>query len=144
MIDVLVNGYLDTAQFHLKAGEELDYPTILKELEKESTVSIYGKTNEAAGDQSRILNYVNNTAYSLAAMLTLGIGFIMFVLSNKDIRKRVSCSPIKMTSYSLRFSSEIQCWQHYLMQCIAVIFILGAVRLLLSSGSYVYKLFMFT
>jgi len=100
MIDVLVNGYLDTAQFHLKAGEELDYPTILVELEKESTVSIYGKTDEAADDQSKILNYVNNTAYPLAAMLTFGIGFIMFILGNKDIRKRVSCSPIKMTSYS--------------------------------------------
>lgn len=102
MVDVLVNGYLDTAQFHLKAGETIDYPTILNELEKESTVSIYGSSDENSGDHSKILNYVNCMVYPLAAMLTFGIGFIMFVLSNNDIRKRVICSPLKMTSYSLQ------------------------------------------
>jgi ABC-2 type transport system permease protein len=146
MVDVLVNGYLATAQFHLKAGETLDYPTILKELEKESAVSICGKTDKAADTQSKLLNRVNYMAYPIAAMLTFGIGSIMFVLSNKDIRKRASCSPVKMTSYNFQIflGNTVLAVFAYIVLIAMLIIMLGKNALTKQVAFMYINMFMFT
>jgi ABC-2 type transport system permease protein len=98
-MDSIVNKYLNTAK---------NYSSNIKDLSQEQLVSFINKdlsektevklssTERQNSKNEKCEYYFNYLAYSLFAILILGVSSVMMVFNNTDLKKRNLCSPLKL------------------------------------------------
>lgn len=102
-MDNMVEKYLNTARIYINnmkniSGEKLTQ-YIHKDLSKTANVNLSATD---AVQSKKYLYYYNYAAYSLSAILILGVCIVMFVFNKLDIKRRNLCSPIKNRSINMQ------------------------------------------
>ena len=102
--DQLITRYLDAAARYITAAPDRDLNQTVSDirsdlaLKAEVTVSSHDVGN---GFSSMIYYYIF-LAYSLTAVMILGVSSIMMAFLHRDIRLRNLSSPVRITSYNLQ------------------------------------------
>ena len=103
-MDMLINKYLNAARLYINAVadiKEQQLSTLIKnDLDEKTKVALVG-FSEKDGSTNSIFYYFNYLAYSLFAILILGVSTIMIVFNKRDLKMRNLCSPL--TSRSINF-----------------------------------------
>lgn len=103
-IDIAVDKYLNTARFCLDTMGDITQESLVQYLEdilsQEADVKLMPA--QAKTDVYGIAFSFNYMAYSLSSVLVLGMAAIMTAFNNRDLRNRVSCSPVKETAANLQ------------------------------------------
>ncbi len=96
--DMLINRYFNTANLILTYDKEKDWDiinaSIASDLSKNVTTSIDSKEEVSKGIDSKVYLF-NYLAYSLFAILILGVGTIMSVFNQPDLKRRNMSSMMK-------------------------------------------------
>lgn len=104
-LDSVINKYLNTASLYAKyscgASEEELVADIKKDLENQTQVSV-NSFNTKKADGQRYVYFFNYMAYSLFAVMILGVCAVMLVYNKIDLKRRNNCSPIKTRSINLQ------------------------------------------
>lgn len=117
-LDSLINKYLNTAKTYttnivnLSQEQLIDY--IDKDLVQKTEVKLNSSPSEVSNNE-KCAYYFNYIAYSLFAILILGVCSVMMVFNNTDLKKRNLCSPLKLRSMNFQmilgnFSFAILAW----------------------------------
>ncbi len=103
-VDYLINRYLSLAGLYNKALPELDAQELARyitdDLAKEADIGI--DTKQEVKKSESLLYYFRYFAYSIMAIMVLGVTSIMMVFGKKDIKRRNYASPIKNLSFNLQ------------------------------------------
>lgn len=117
-LDNMINKYLNTAKTYSSNMKNLSQEQLLsyidKDLSQEAEVEM-SSPREAASINEKRSYYYNYMAYSLYAVLILGICSIMMVFNNADLKKRNLCTPVKLRSMNFQlmlgsFTFAIAVW----------------------------------
>lgn len=117
-LEMALNRYLGLVAVYrnLLPGEPLE--TILalvdKDLARQTEVNM-ATEDENPSDYLQSRYYFNFLAYSLFAILILGIGTSLLVMNERKIRWRTACAPVRQRRLSLKifgmnFSYALVCW----------------------------------
>lgn len=105
-IDLCIDQYLNTARLYINQVKGISQDSLVQhlkaDLSKKTQVELL-KNAVDKGDTYFTRYYVNYLSYSLLAVITLGIGTIMMVFNNGDIKKRTGCSPLSPRSVTLQY-----------------------------------------
>ena len=103
-IDLAVDQYLNTARFFLSTMGDVTQESLVKYLDdvlsQEADVKLMPAP--AKTDVYGLVFSYNYMAYSLSSILVLGMAAIMAAFNNRDLRNRVSCSPVRETAANLQ------------------------------------------
>lgn len=98
-IDTIINKYLNTAKIYIKNLENISENQLVgyieKDLANEINVNVNTFNSQAAKGENHVF-YFNYMAYSIFAILILGVCAVMLVFNNTNIKRRNYCSPLKM------------------------------------------------
>jgi len=116
--DILVNKYFNTAKLYVNNNQGITQEELVKQLAKDLKIDTAVKIKRAEEKASNTGNtgyFFNYLAYVLISVIILGVTSIMMVFSNKNIRRRNLCSPIKNISMNLEILLgnivfSIACW----------------------------------
>jgi len=102
--DQLINRYLTTTARFLNASPDMELSTVVRQvnqvLEQSADVSL---RSEATGNGfSSMIYFYIFLAYSLTAVMILGVSSLMLAFQNKDIRRRNFSSPVQITQYNFQ------------------------------------------
>jgi ABC-2 type transport system permease protein len=104
-VDSIVNKYLNTASVYIKnltgASEDEIVSNIKKDLANQTQVTVNTFNTKVASEQKYVY-YFNYMAYSIFAVLILGVCAVMLVYNKTDLKRRNYCSPIKSRSINLQ------------------------------------------
>ncbi len=98
-IDNIINKYLNTARAYKNNVKNLSEDQLASSVEKDLSQKTQVHVNSLAAHSSKSEKsnyYFNYLAYSLFAILILGVCSVMLVFNNTDLKKRNLCSPIKL------------------------------------------------
>ena len=103
--DQLIDRYLNAVGRYLAVDSTVDIETILTDVE--SDLSIASKVTTKSGAENNgfvaIIYYFIFLAYSLIAIMILGVTSLMLSFQNRDMQKRNAAAPIS----SLAFNSQL-------------------------------------
>jgi len=98
-MDNLINKYLNTAKKYIDNMEDLTEEQLIayieSDLAQKAEVVIANPNFEKDQNEKRAY-YFNYLAYSLFAILILGVSAVMMVFNNEDLKRRNLCSPLKI------------------------------------------------
>lgn len=98
-LDSIINKYLNTAKTYKDNMENLSQEQLMtyveKDLAEKTGAQLKTSQDETSKNEKRAL-YFNFMAYSLYAILILGVCSVMIVFNNTDLKKRNNCSPVKL------------------------------------------------
>jgi ABC-2 type transport system permease protein len=100
-MDSIINKYLNTAKTYTSNIKDLSQEQLVSYIDKDLSQETYVKVSNSVG-QIQISKYggcayyYNYLAYSLFAILILGVCSVMMVFNNTELRKRNLCSPVKL------------------------------------------------
>lgn len=98
-IDNLINKYLNTARVYSNALKPLSQTQLIdyinNDLSQKTKVNVNSFGSHSSNSQTFVY-YFNYLAYSMFAILILGVCSVMMVFNNTDLKKRILCSPIKL------------------------------------------------
>ncbi|MDQ2087780.1 ABC transporter permease [Herbivorax sp. ANBcel31] len=103
-VDTTVNQFFDLASVYINTFGEIGQKELVERvndnMDKEVAVSFIDETN----NQINVFqyNYFNFLAYSMFAILVLGISSIIMVLNKRDIKMRNICSPVSQFKMKLQ------------------------------------------
>lgn len=104
-IDNIINKYLNTAKIYINNIENITLDELISyinnDMSQTTQVNVNSNDRQSTWEDS-IPYFFNYLAYSLFAILILGVGAVMLVFNNTDLKKRNLCSPIKLRSMSLQ------------------------------------------
>ena len=96
-LDNVVNKYINTANIYISNMEGLSDKQLAdfveKDLEQKAEVRLNRKIEEVSRSQKVGIHF-NYMAYSLFAVLILGVSTVMLVFQDKDLKNRNLCSPM--------------------------------------------------
>ncbi|MDN5308103.1 MAG: linearmycin/streptolysin transport system permease protein [Eubacteriaceae bacterium] len=102
-MDLRINQYLNTAQTYLNYGNVVSQYELVSSLQNDfsnsSSVTLNSHTDESDSAE-KMAYYYNFMAYSLFAILILGVCAVMLVFNDSDIKKRNFASPLKTLNYN--------------------------------------------
>lgn len=102
-MDNMIEKYLNTARIYVNNMKNISddklISNIQKDLSKAAEVNL-SSTNTVKGNNFSY--YYNYSAYSLSAILILGVCSVMLVFNKLDLKRRNLCSPIKNRSINLQ------------------------------------------
>lgn len=102
--DQLITRYLDAASRYLQTDSSRDLQqtvaNIQRDLDLEAEVTL--SSHEIDNGFSSMIYYYTFMAYSLTAVMILGVSSIMMAFQQRDIRLRNLSSPVKISSYSMQ------------------------------------------
>lgn len=104
-VDMAINKYFNMARVYVNnvpgIPEEVLVEEVLKggELETQVQLKTFGDKKQ---NNAYAVSYFNFLAYSLFAVLILGVSSTLIVFNNKDLKRRNLCSPIKNRSFNLQ------------------------------------------
>lgn len=105
-IDLSINQYLSTAKLYINQVSGISQETLVQhlktDLNKQTQVELL-KTATDKGDTNFTKYYVNYLSYSLLSVILLGIGTIMMVFNNSDIKRRTGCSPLSPRNITIQY-----------------------------------------
>ncbi|MBC7959271.1 MAG: ABC transporter permease [Vallitaleaceae bacterium] len=105
-IDIMVDQYFNTARLYVDGVPGISQEEIVNNvktaLASEVAVQIQSEAVKPV-DYVFAKNYFNYLAYSLFAVLILGISTIMIVFNNDDIKRRNNCAPLSSFRMNLEF-----------------------------------------
>lgn len=104
-MDNLINNYLNTARIYLNNTKNLSQEQIVSCINKDLSQKTEVKMQTSAIQNSNSDNcnyYYNYLTYSLLAVMILGVGTVMMVYNNTDLKKRNLCSPLKLRSMNFQ------------------------------------------
>lgn len=100
-MDRVLNKYFDTANIYLSSGVSMTDEQLATSIEKDLSIKT-DVTLENSGIQKnnneKCSYYFNFLSYSLFTILILGVSAVMIVFHNTDLRRRNTCSPMKLKS----------------------------------------------
>lgn len=100
-MDRVLNKYFDTANIYLNSGVSMTDEQLAASIEKDLSIKT-DVTLENSGMQKnnneKCNYYFNFLSYSLFTILILGVTAVMIVFHNTDLRRRNTCSPMKLKS----------------------------------------------
>ena len=103
--DLLIDNYLNTARLYVGNVDGISQPMLAKrvaaDLFAETQVSVRTTTNGATGDSS-MSGFFNASAYSVLAILILGVSAFMLVMNKADLKRRNLCAPISPKSINMQ------------------------------------------
>jgi ABC-2 type transport system permease protein len=109
-MDLLINKYLNTVKIYAKNTENLTMDQILghvrDDLKLESRVEM-GSFEKKATVAESAAYYFNFLAYSLFAVLILGMGAVLLAFNKTDVKRRNLCSP--MRSFNMNIQMFLGC-----------------------------------
>lgn len=104
-MDNIINKYLNTAKVYKDNIKDLSDEQltsyISKDLSHKTEVQMERSQSEASKNDMCIY-YYNYLAYSLFAILILGVCSVMMVFNNADLKKRNFCSPLKLRNMNFQ------------------------------------------
>jgi len=109
-VDMCIDQYLNTARLYVNHVEGISQELLTEYVAKDLSVStpvIIEKSETKDINTNFSVYYFNFLAYSLLSILILGIGSIMVVFNNPDIRMRNYSSPISITSFNMQMVSAL-------------------------------------
>lgn len=106
-LNSLINKYLNTVRIYLSYTANLTIEELLaraeEDLAQKTTVRLEALTGKTETTKSeKCAYYYNYLAYSLIATLTLGVGAVMVVFNNLDLKRRTLWSPVKLRDLNLQ------------------------------------------
>lgn len=104
-LDNLINKYLNTAKVYSESVKNLSQEQLLSYIDKDlsqGTDVRMGSSREAVSVNEKRSYYYNYMAYSLYAVLILGVCSIMMAFNNKDLKKRNLCTPVRLRSMNFQ------------------------------------------
>lgn len=104
-LDSLINKYLNTVKTYSANVKNLSEEQLLSYIDKDlsqETEVMLNNPQEAASANEKRSYYYNYMAYSLYAVLILGVCSIMMVFNNTDLKKRNLCTPVKLKSMNFQ------------------------------------------
>ena len=100
-LDNVINKYINTANIYISNMEGLSDKQLAdfveKDLEQKAEVRLNRKIEEVSRSQKVGIHF-NYMAYSLFAVLILGVSTVMLVFQDKDLKNRNLCSPMTIRS----------------------------------------------
>lgn len=104
-VDMLINKYLNTAKTYSTQLAGITQPELVAalntDLSHQASVSLINSTIES-GNAEKSGYYYNFLAYSLFAILILGVSAVMLVFNDPDLKKRNLSSPLKNRTMNLQ------------------------------------------
>lgn len=98
-MDSIINKYLNTAKTYNNNIKNLPQEQLIslidKDLSEKTEVKLSSPLNQNS-DSEKCEYYFNYLAYSLFAILILGVCSVMMTFNNTDLKKRNLCSPLKL------------------------------------------------
>lgn len=104
-IDNLINKYMNTANTYIRNIDGISEQQLVSYIEDDLAQKAVVELKNKAGEVSKsdkVRYYYSYMAYSLFAVLILGVSAVMIVFNNKDIKNRNLCSPMKLTSMNFQ------------------------------------------
>jgi ABC-2 type transport system permease protein len=101
----MINKYLNTAKTYMDNMGSLSDEELLTSIDKDLSQKTEVKMNNPVKEVSKNEKaeyYFNFMAYSLFAILILGVCSVMIVFNNQDLKRRNLCAPIKMRSMNFQ------------------------------------------
>jgi ABC-2 type transport system permease protein len=104
-MDMSINKYLNTARIYLENVPGITKEELVENVSKDSSVEVqvnlksFGAKKE---DSSIAVAFFNNLAYSLLAMLILGVSSNLMVFNSKNLKRRNLCSPVRDRSFNMQ------------------------------------------
>lgn len=102
-MDNMIDKYLNTARIYLNNMKNISDDKLISYIQKDLSKS--AEVNLSSADivkQKDFSYYYNYSAYSLSAILILGVCSVMLVFNKLDLKRRNLCSPIKNGSINLQ------------------------------------------
>lgn len=104
-MDSLINKYLNTAKLYIGNIRGLTQDQLIsyidKDLSQQGEVMMFNPNLEKSQNQKRAY-YFNFLAYSLFAVLILGVSAVMMVFNSTDLKRRNLCSPLKLRNMNFQ------------------------------------------
>lgn len=104
-VDMAVNKYLNSARVYVNNIPGITEANLIKEVSKDaaSEIKVNLKTFGAKKQSNTFaVNYFNYFAYSLFAMLILGVSSNLMVFNDKNLKRRNLCSPMKDRNFNIQ------------------------------------------
>lgn len=127
-VDLKINQYLKVASLYTATNKNITPEELVtfvaKDLENTAKVDLKTAVKETK-NQSYATFYFNYLAYSLFAVLVLGISTIILVFNNQQLRQRNACAPMSVGKVNLQFVLanalfSIIAWLIMVMFCIVL------------------------
>jgi len=104
-VDLLINKYINTAYTYLRVLPNISPKDLSRQVQADllTTTDVALRSFDTyTGNTQSAVYYYNYLAYSLFAILILGISAFMIVFRNIDIKRRNLCSPVTMKSMNFQ------------------------------------------
>jgi ABC-2 type transport system permease protein len=104
-VDMAINKYFNVARVYVNNMPGITEENLVKEVAKVATsdTQVQLKTFGAKKQNNAFaVNYFNFLAYSLFAILILGVSSILMVFNDKNLNRRNLCSPMKNRTFNLQ------------------------------------------
>lgn len=104
-MDSIINKYLNTAKTYINNIKDLSDEQLISYVDKDMSQKIEVKVSSSVSQISqneKSAYYYNYLAYSLFAILILGVCSVMMVFNNTDLKKRNLCSPVKLRAMNFQ------------------------------------------
>ncbi len=105
-IDITVNKYFNTARLYVDGVAHISQEHLVENLKRDLSYQLpieFQDKELAENNHVFAMNYFNYLAYSMFAVLVLGISAIMIVLNDMDRKKRNACAPLSILRMNLEF-----------------------------------------
>jgi ABC-2 type transport system permease protein len=105
-VDLSVDKYLNTARLYVQHTKDITQESLVRYLQSDlaAGTSVEWQANGGNLDNYIYENYYfNYLAYSLLAVLILGMTTLMLVVNDEDLKKRNACSPLSAKSVNMQF-----------------------------------------
>ncbi len=128
-INLQIDQYLQLAKLYM-TSTDMDVATLAKlvsdDMTKTTQVNM-AQSLDTKQDESYSMYYFNFMAYSLFAILIVGISTVLLVFNGMDVRRRNSCSPVKASYMNLQFLLgnlvfSLITWAIFLLICVIINF----------------------
>lgn len=127
-IDLSIDKYFNTAKLYINSLEGITQEELVSHLKANlaETATVAVKTNGEKTENQTYANYFfNYLSYSLLSVIILGMGALMIVFNNRDLKLRNGCSPLTATSINLQFvlanlTFTFASWVIMILLCLAV------------------------
>lgn len=104
-VDMAINKYFNTARVYVNNISGITEENLVKEVAKDTSLETqvnlktFGVKKQ---DNTFAVNYFNYFAYSLFAMLILGVSSNLMVFNAKNLKRRNLCSPMKDRTFNVQ------------------------------------------
>lgn len=127
-IDLSIDKYFNTAKLYIHTLDGITQEELVSHLKANlaQTALVEVKTNSEKAENHTYANYFfNYLSYSLLSVIILGMGALMIVFNNRDLKLRNGCSPITTTSINLQFvlanlTFTFASWAIMIVLCLAI------------------------